>query len=74
MKEWKKVSQSNRARKQASVTVIISDKTDMKLNLVKSDKRNFLMLIIIIVDFNPSLFQIDEPDQKVNKLCYLNIF
>jgi hypothetical protein len=35
MKDWKKVYQANSPRKQAVVAILISDKVDFKLSLIK---------------------------------------
>jgi exonuclease III len=41
---WKKIYQANGPRKQAGVAIIISDKVDIKLTLVKGDKGNFILI------------------------------
>jgi hypothetical protein len=45
MKGWKKIYQANGPRKQAGVAILISDKVDFKLTLIKRDKEGHSMLI-----------------------------
>jgi exonuclease III len=45
MKGWKKICQANGLRKQAGVAILISDKVDFKLTLIKRDKEGHSILI-----------------------------
>jgi hypothetical protein len=45
VKGWKKIYQDNGPWKQAGVAILISDKVDFKLTLVKQDKEGHLILI-----------------------------
>jgi hypothetical protein len=38
VKGWKKIYQASGPRKQAEVAILISDKVDLKLTLIKQDK------------------------------------
>jgi exonuclease III len=42
---WKKISQATGHRKQARVTILVSNKVDFKLTLVKRDKERHFILI-----------------------------
>jgi hypothetical protein len=45
VKGWKKIYQANGPRKQAGVEILISDKVDFKLTLIKQDKEEHSILI-----------------------------
>jgi hypothetical protein len=45
MKGWKKIYQANSPWKQVGVAILISEKVDFKLTLVKRDKRGHIILI-----------------------------
>jgi hypothetical protein len=45
VKGWKKIYQANGPPKQSGVTIIISDKVDFKLTLVKQDKEEHFIQI-----------------------------
>jgi exonuclease III len=45
VKGWKKIYQVNGPHKQAVVTILISDKVDFKLILIKQDKEEHSILI-----------------------------
>jgi hypothetical protein len=45
VKGWKKIYQANGPRKQAAVAILISDKVDFKLTLIKRDKEGHSILI-----------------------------
>jgi exonuclease III len=45
VKGWKKIYQANGSQKQAGVAILISDKVDFKLTLIKLDKEGLFMLI-----------------------------
>jgi exonuclease III len=45
MKGWKKIYQANGPPKQAGVAILISDKVDFKLTLIKRDKEGHSILI-----------------------------
>jgi hypothetical protein len=45
MKSWKKIYQANGRQKQVGVTILISDKDNFKLTLVKRDGKGHFMLI-----------------------------
>lgn len=45
MKGWKKIFQLNVSKKQASVAILISDKTDSKSKLIKRDKGQHYIFI-----------------------------
>jgi exonuclease III len=45
VKVWKKIYQANGPRKQAGVAILISDKVDFKLTLIKQDKKGHSILI-----------------------------
>lgn len=38
VKEWKKIFQANEPKNQASVSILVSDKIDFKLKLIRKDK------------------------------------
>jgi hypothetical protein len=44
MKGWKKIYQASGPPKQAGVAILISDKVDLKLTLIKQDKEGHLIL------------------------------
>jgi hypothetical protein len=43
VKEWKKIFQANGFQKHAGVVMLISDKVDIKLKLLRIDKDNFIL-------------------------------
>jgi hypothetical protein len=45
VKGWKKIYQANGPQKQAGVSILISDKVDLKLKLIKWDKEGHSILI-----------------------------
>jgi exonuclease III len=45
MKGWKKIYQATGPQKQAGVAILISDKVDFKLTLIKRDKEGHSILI-----------------------------
>jgi hypothetical protein len=45
VKGWKKIYQTNGPPKQAGVAILISDKVDFKLTLIKCDKEGHSILI-----------------------------
>jgi exonuclease III len=45
MKGWKKIYQANGTENQAGVAILISDKVDFKLTLIKRDKEKHSILI-----------------------------
>jgi hypothetical protein len=45
VKSWKKIYQANGPLKQAGVAILISDKVDFKLTLIKLDKEGYFILI-----------------------------
>jgi exonuclease III len=45
VKGWKKIYQANSPQKQAGVAILISDKGDFKLTLIKRDKEGHSILI-----------------------------
>ena len=45
MKGWKKICQANGIKEQAGAAVIISDKRDIKLKLIRRDERGHFILI-----------------------------
>jgi exonuclease III len=45
MKGWKKIYHTKGSPKQAGVAILISDKVDFKLTLIKRDKEGHYMLI-----------------------------
>jgi hypothetical protein len=45
VKGWKKIYQVNVSPKQAGVAILVSDKVDFKLILVKRDKEGHVILI-----------------------------
>jgi hypothetical protein len=45
VKGWKKIYQANDPRKQARIAILISDKVDFKLTLIKQDKEGHSILI-----------------------------
>jgi exonuclease III len=45
VKGWKKISQAYPSWKQAGVAILISDKVDLKLTLIKQDKEKHSILI-----------------------------
>jgi exonuclease III len=45
VKGWKKIYQANGPRKQAGVGILVSDKVDFKLTLIKRDKEGHSILI-----------------------------
>jgi exonuclease III len=45
VKGWKKIYQANGSQKQAGVAILISDKVDFKLTLIKRDKEGHSILI-----------------------------
>jgi exonuclease III len=45
VKGWKKIYQANGPQKQAGVAILISDKVDFKLTLIKRDKEGHSILI-----------------------------
>jgi exonuclease III len=45
VKTWKKIYQANGPPKQAGVVILISDKIDFKLTLIKQDKEGYSILI-----------------------------
>jgi hypothetical protein len=45
VKGWKKTYQANGPRRQAGVAILISDKVDFKLTLIKRDKEGHYILI-----------------------------
>jgi exonuclease III len=45
VKGWKKIYQANGPRKQAGVALLISDKVDFKLTLIKQDEKEHSMQI-----------------------------
>jgi hypothetical protein len=45
MKGWKKIYQATGPWKQAGVAILVSDKVDFKLTLVKQDKEGHFILI-----------------------------
>jgi exonuclease III len=44
VKDWKKIYQANGPRKQAGVAILISDKVDFKLTLIKRDKGHSILI------------------------------
>jgi exonuclease III len=44
MKGWKKIYQANGLQKQAGVAILISDKVDFKLTLIKQDKGHSILI------------------------------
>jgi exonuclease III len=45
MKSWKKIYQASGPSKQEGVAILISDKVDLKLTLVKQDKEGDIILM-----------------------------
>jgi hypothetical protein len=45
VKGWKKIYQANGLQKQARITILILDKLDFKLTLIKQDKEGHSILI-----------------------------
>jgi hypothetical protein len=45
VKTWKKIYQAKGLQKQAGVSILITDKVDFKLTLVKQDKEDHFILI-----------------------------
>jgi hypothetical protein len=45
VKDWKKINQANGPPKQAGVEIIVLDKVDFKLTLMKQDKEGHSILI-----------------------------
>lgn len=45
MRGWKKVFQANGVRKQVGVAILISDKIDLRLKLIRSDKEGTFIVI-----------------------------
>jgi exonuclease III len=45
VKDWNKIYQASRPRKQAGVAILISDKADFKLTFLKQDKEGHSILI-----------------------------
>jgi hypothetical protein len=45
MKGWKKIYQANGSQKRAAVAILISDKVDFNLTLIKRDKEGRSILI-----------------------------
>ena len=45
MKGWKKIFHTNRDQKKAGVAIIISDKIDFKIKIVKRDKEGHYVMI-----------------------------
>jgi hypothetical protein len=45
VKGWKNIYQDNGPPKQAGVAILISDKVDIKLTLIKQDKEGYSVLI-----------------------------
>jgi hypothetical protein len=44
VKGWKKIYQANSHQKQARIAILVSDKVDFKLTLVKQDKEQFMLI------------------------------
>jgi hypothetical protein len=44
VKDWKKIYQGNGPPKQAGLAILISDKVDFKLTLIKRDKRHSILI------------------------------
>jgi hypothetical protein len=45
VKGWRKIYKANGPRKQAGVAILIQDKVDFKLTLIKLDKEGYFILI-----------------------------
>jgi exonuclease III len=45
VKGWKKIYQANSPRKQTGIAILISDKVDFKLTMIKRDKEGHCILI-----------------------------
>ena len=45
VKGWKKIFHANREQKKAGVTILISDKIDIKIKAVKREKEGYCIMI-----------------------------
>jgi hypothetical protein len=63
VKGWKKIYQASGPPKQAGVPILISDKVDFKLVLIKRDKEGHSILIKV---------ETHQKDKTVN-ICALNV-
>jgi exonuclease III len=59
---WKKIYQANGPQKQAGVAILISDKVDFKLTLIKQDKERQFILIKGEIHQNETITNLYTPN------------
>jgi hypothetical protein len=62
VKDWKKINQVNGPQKQAGVAMLISDKVDFKLTLVKQDREHFILIKGIILQKEITIINLYPPN------------
>ena len=62
MKGWKKIFHTNRDQKKAGETILISDKIDFKIKVVKRDKGHYIMLKGSIQEEDITIINIYAPN------------
>ena len=67
VKGWKKTFQTNGNQRKAGVAILISDKIDFKLNMVKRDKGYYILIIGVNISRRYSICNAYAPSIRTPK-------
>ena len=73
VKGWKKIFHANRDQKKAGVAILISDKIDFQMKVVKRDKEgHYIMIKGSIQEEDITIINIYAPNMKSTTICNAN--
>ena len=75
MRWWKNIFHANRKQKKAGVAILISDKTDLKINKITRDKEgHYIMIKGSIQEEDITIVNIYAPNILLSRFSHVRLF